>query len=89
VKFSLSGNQGLDIFASGYPKSQKISCDSSAPVDDTIPTVAAGSSTLTYDAASDQYTYTWKTENSWAGTCRQLIVGFVDGTTQRADFRLK
>jgi Bacterial Ig domain/Peptidase family C25 len=89
VKFSLSGNQGLNIFASGYPKSQKISCDSSAPVDDTIPTVTAGSSTLTYDAASDQYTYTWKTDNSWAGTCRQLIVGFVDGTTQRADFRLK
>jgi peptidase C25-like protein len=89
VKFSLSGNQGLNIFATGYPKVQQISCDSSAPVDDTIPTVTAGSSTLTYDAGSDQYTYTWKTDKAWAGSCRQLIVGFIDGTTQRADFRLK
>jgi hypothetical protein len=89
VKFSLSGNQGLNIFATGYPKSQQITCDASAPVDDSIPTVTAGNSALTYDAASDQYTYTWKTDKAWVGTCRRLIVGFVDGTTQRADFKLK
>ena len=89
VKFSLSGNQGLNIFATGYPKSQQISCDSSAPVDDTVPAVTAGTATLTYDTGSDQYTYVWKTEKSWAGTCRQLIVGFVDGTIQRAEFKIK
>ena len=33
VKFSLGGEQGLDIFEAAYPKSQTISCDSTAPVD--------------------------------------------------------
>ena len=27
VKFSLNGDQGLDIFVEGYPKSQQMTCD--------------------------------------------------------------
>ncbi len=34
VKFSLSGDQGLNIFAAGYPQSMKIDCETSAPQDD-------------------------------------------------------
>jgi hypothetical protein len=33
VKFSLGGNQGLDIFNPGYPASQRITCDTSAAQD--------------------------------------------------------
>ena len=34
----------------------------------------------------DQYTYVWKTNKAWAGTCRQLVVKLDDGTYHRANF---
>jgi len=86
VKFSLGGDQGLDIFAAGYPKSQLIPCDSAAAVVGIEETVTAGSSTLTYNAETERYTYVWKTDRSWAGTCRQLVVKLDDGTSHRANF---
>ena len=89
VKFTLHGDQGLDVLASGYPKSQTIACDSDQQVDGIESTVTAGSSGLSYDAASDQYTYVWKTDKSWAKSCRQLVVKLDDGTTHRANFSLK
>jgi hypothetical protein len=89
VKFSLAGDQGLAIMAGGSPSSQRISCDSGAPLAPVEETVTAGGSGLSYDATSDQYTYVWKTERSWAGTCRQLIVTLADGTSHRADFSLR
>ena len=57
AKFGLSGDQGLDVFAQGYPRSQRIGCDSLAPIDTIEQTVSAGESGLTYDAATDQYSY--------------------------------
>ena len=87
VKFSLGGDRGLDIFAVGYPASQPIACDVSAPVDDLDATVTAGGSSLSYDPASDVYTYVWKTEKSWAGTCRRLTVRLTDGSEHSAHFR--
>jgi hypothetical protein len=82
VKFSLGGDQGLDIFESGYPKSGTMPCDSSDPVDDLEQTVTAGSSSLSYDATTDTYTYVWKTDKAWANTCRQLVVKLNDGSTE-------
>jgi Tol biopolymer transport system component len=87
VVFSLGGNQGLDIFASGYPKSQTIACDASAPADGIESTVSAGGSSLSYNASTGRYTYVWKTDKSWIGTCRALIVKTKDGVTHRADFK--
>ena len=87
VKFSLGGDHGLDIFAAGYPASQPIACDGSAPVDDVDTTVSAGGSSLSYDAVSGVYTYVWKTEKSWAGTCHRLTVKLTDGTERSAHFR--
>jgi hypothetical protein len=52
-------------------------------------TVTAGGSSLRYDAESDTYTYVWKTEKPWAGTCRQLIVRLNDGSERVAFFKLK
>ena len=54
VKFSLCGNQGMSIFATGYPKSQQVTCDPAAAEDGIEETLTAGGSSLTYDAASDQ-----------------------------------
>ncbi|MDX2007585.1 MAG: ExeM/NucH family extracellular endonuclease [Meiothermus sp.] len=84
VKFSLGGNKGLNVFAPGFPKSQTVPCGSTAPVNGTDPT--ASNSGLSYDPASGLYTYVWKTDRSWAGTCRQLVVRYTDGTTYRANF---
>jgi hypothetical protein len=89
VKFSLGGNQGLNIFAAGSPNSVQISCSSTAPISDVEETETAGSSSLTYDAASDRYKYTWKTESSWKNTCRQLTVTLRDGTVHTALFKFK
>jgi uncharacterized protein len=87
VKFSLGGDKGLDIFAVGYPKSEVIPCDSAGEVEGVEETVTAGSSTLSFDPSTNQYTYVWKTDKSWANTCRQLIVKLDDGTIHRANFK--
>ena len=89
VKFSLNGDQGLSIFAPGYPKSQPVACDASAPYDGIEETVTAGSSSLSYDATADQYTYVWKTEKAWANTCRKLTVQLNDSTDHVAYFNFK
>jgi Tol biopolymer transport system component len=89
VKFSLGGDQGFDVFAAGYPKSQQIDCDSAMPVDTLEQTATAGESGLSYEAATGEYSYVWKTEKSWAGTCRQLAVKLDDGTVHRASFTFK
>jgi predicted extracellular nuclease len=89
VKFSLGGNQGLDIFLSGYPLSKQISCASSSPLDDIEQTLTAGGSSLSYDPTTDQYSYIWKTEKSWTGTCRQLSVILKDGSIHTANFKIK
>jgi hypothetical protein len=86
VKFSLSGAQGLAIFENDYPVSQQIGCESSSVGGEVEETVTAGASSLSYDPATDTYTYVWKTNKSWAGTCRQLLVTLDDGTVHVANF---
>ena len=89
LKFRLGGNQGLAIFEAGYPRSQVIVCSSGNPTDVIEETATAGSSSLSYDATTDQYKYVWKTEKAWKGTCRKLVVKFSDGTTREALFQFK
>jgi hypothetical protein len=88
VKFSLGGNQGLNIFTAGYPRVQVMSCATNVLQDTVEETVTAGSSSLQYQT-SGEYHYVWKTDKAWAGTCRQLQLTFADGTTQSANFTFK
>jgi len=85
VKFSLGGNQGLSIFAAGYPVSTVTACGATA-TDDVETTVTAGGSSLSYDALANQYIYVWKTDKAWAGSCRTLTVKLTDGTIHQANF---
>lgn len=89
VRFSLGGNQGLAIFASGYPASSPITCDASDPGTTIEETLNTGGSGLNYDTTSGQYTYVWKTDRAWKGTCRMLVVAFTDGSQHLAKFRFK
>jgi hypothetical protein len=87
VKFGLGSDRGLAIMAADYPASQATSCSATDQTADLEETVTAGTSSLTYDASSARYTYVWKTEKSWAGTCRKLTVKLVDGSEHVALFK--
>jgi hypothetical protein len=89
VMFNLGGNLGLDILLPNHsPSSQEISCETLEPLQFAIttPTNKPGKAGLTYNSARNRYQYLWETEESWAGTCRQLIVTLNDGTQHRAKF---
>ena len=49
-------------------------------------TANPSSSGLTYDPVTQIYTYVWKTQKSWANTCRTLSLTFSDGSESRAWF---
>ena len=73
IKFRLNGNQGLAIFAAGYPKSQTNSMYQPGPdrqrrANDHCRFKFA----QLRSSRQNIYNYVWKTERSWQGTCRQF-----------------
>jgi hypothetical protein len=89
VKFSLNGDRGLDIFATGYPKVIDAKFAVSSNYDEVESVVAATNSGLTYDNVTKTYTYVWKTDKSWTGASKQLVIKLKDGTTCTANFLFK
>lgn len=85
IKFSLGGNQGLEIFLAGYPRFEFGVCEPSNtdPVEETLPSSNSG---LSYDPAIDQYTYVWKTEKGWANKCGTLTLVLDDGSIHKILF---
>jgi dipeptidyl aminopeptidase/acylaminoacyl peptidase len=65
VIFGLGGDFGLNIFVAGSPYTRQVSCSTGEPMDDVEETVSAGNSSLSYDQATEKYTYVWKTSRSW------------------------
>jgi len=88
IKFSLSGDKGLNILASGYPASTAIACDDNVP-GSTIEETTANGGGLNYDASSDRYIYVWKTNKDWRRSCRILIVKLSDGSEHYAKFSFR
>jgi hypothetical protein len=84
VKFSLGGDHGPAIFAAGFPVSEPVSCATVDSLGAATPT--AGFLTHSHLWILDYYNYVWKTEKSWAGTCRKLTVRLSDGTDHAAYF---
>lgn len=77
LKFSLHGDQGLNIFSAGSPAWAPCGAlDQPAP--------AGG--TLSYNASSDRYTFLAASSKSWVGSCYELIMTLKDGTDHRARF---
>jgi hypothetical protein len=82
IKFSLGGDQGLDIFATGFPKSYEVNCNTlSSDLNTVTGTLTAGASGLKYDATAAHYTYVWKTDKSWGGKCRIFEMKLSDNST--------
>ena len=79
VRFSLGGNQGLKVLASGYPRSRPcVSTEAGIPT----------SGSLKYDAKKAQYVYTWLTSKQWSsaaggGPCREFVLRLIDGSTHK------
>ena len=88
MKFTLSGDLGLDVLF-GTPASTISSCDSGLPTDEVETTATAGGEGLTYDPATGEYTYAWKTQKPWANQCRTFALTLDDGTYRTADFRFR
>jgi hypothetical protein len=88
LHFSLGGDHGLDVIDGGHPQSARRACTGDA---DDAQEVAGtpGSSGLSYDPKTGIYTYAWKTDRAWAGTCRQLVLRLVDGSRHTADFAFR
>jgi hypothetical protein len=84
LTFSLGGNFGISILASNSPAFQPTNCSFTQTTAQA--TVTAGNS-LSYDSTTNQYTYVWKTDKSWAGTCGEFVLALNDGSTHTANFQ--
>jgi hypothetical protein len=79
VKFGLGGNHGTTgILKSGFPTVTKVLCTTGGEDGEAKPAVSNG---FTYDAASDQYNYVWKTDKGLRGQCHRFDLGLIDGST--------
>jgi hypothetical protein len=89
VKFSLGGDVGLNILATGYPRVQLMQCVTGETIASVEETVNAGGSSLSYDAVTGIYTYVWKTDQAWANSCRELQLMLNDGEVYKARFTMR
>jgi hypothetical protein len=74
AKFSLHGNRGADVLVRAAWRPCSATTDDSSP--------ATGS--LGYSAGPDRYTFAWRTDKAWVGSCKELLLTLRDGTTHGA-----
>jgi extracellular elastinolytic metalloproteinase len=97
LRFTADGYRQLDVLKdSGSPFSRRVDCATLqvpsqnpafvTPRELPIDTVNPGGSKLTVNAQG-VFNYAWKTQEDWAGTCREVVVTRDDGRQHRAFFR--
>jgi hypothetical protein len=85
VKFELSGDLGLDVVF-GSPSVTQFNCTLGAGAAMGAATTA-GRSVVQYDAATNTYTYVWKTDKKdYVDTCRTFELTLDDGTYRQVLF---
>ena len=92
VKFSLlDANSAFITTLAAFASlgSDPVACDSGEVIDLDGDADGSGETTIRYDAAANQFIYNWKTESSWAGTCRVLTLALADGSEHVARFRFQ
>ena len=85
VKFSVEGALGSVVLKPGSPSSVSVACRPTAPTKGIQELADEPVSQLLRKGSS--FTYIWKTNSSWSGSCRKLILTLVDGSKHEALFR--
>lgn len=83
--FSLGGDQGMSVLATGYPKSQTVSCTSTIAV----PGQSSLNGTLAYGRLTKMYAYIVRAPRAWKGTCQQIVFRFIDGSERRVLLKVR
>jgi hypothetical protein len=83
--FTLGGDKGPDVLATGSPTSRPVACPSSGPKPQ-AGNAAPTSGSLHYVPLVRSYIYLWRTGDAWKG-CRELTMTFVTGQELRAVLR--
>ena len=86
VKFSL--DEAVDVEDVVFAPAQVYDCGG-WPFGDSVDASSTGHTGLRYDAADDQYVFTWETESAWAGDCKLLVLTLSDGTYVIAEFEFR
>jgi hypothetical protein len=93
VKWQLMDSGGSYISDLGAVTSitfQKVQCsDVSTGLTNEVPAPETGSCGLCYDAAANQFVYSWKTEKSMAGNCYLLTLTLYEFSKYEANLELK
>lgn len=66
-----------------------IDCKSATPTGFEESAVSPGKAMLRYDPGAGQFVFNWKTDKSWAGSCRVLKLTLNDGSQHKALFKFK
>jgi hypothetical protein len=81
LRIDLGGDRGAQPFT---VSSNQVGCDSGGSQGAHEPAATPGGSDVVFDRGTQEYQMTWKTDRSWSGTCRQLVVTTDDGSVHAA-----
>jgi hypothetical protein len=87
IRFTVDGYRGTTVLKLGSPTSSPISCQAVRSENIVDETESANHLGLRQDGAKSKFKYIWKTDRSWTGTCRKLVLTLVDGSSYEALFR--
>ncbi len=76
------------MIADGFPMFVPSACNPGDDVDE-LETTSTANNGLTYDAATDTYTYVWKTSKNWKGKCGTFTLKLDDDSEHTAEFQFK
>ena len=88
LRFGLGGDRGLAIFAPGSPSWVEIACATGGTIGTPTP-LSSRDVELRYQKGPDRYTLRVATSDAWSGTCRQLGLTFMDGSTHSVRFTFR
>jgi hypothetical protein len=86
ITLGLGGRPQGAVFASGYPKVRQVNCDTHEPIGADAPANVQANV-----LGNGQLMIQWRTDASWNGSCRALVVrlGFAGWSGADADFVLR
>jgi hypothetical protein len=84
IKFAIGGYRGLRVLQVNSPTSVPVACPANALENAVRPMIAPSSG---LQSVGSSYTYVWRTNAGWGGSCRKFVLTLSDGSTHEAMFR--